>query len=324
MKRKFWLFFLLFCLLLTSCENTVTPTENLPIRTLSPQETVTLTPTPTLTDTPFLASAYESTPCFSGTSVEYQWVNTIERGKIVIVLGKSSILGEWLLIRKDDFPDCWVERSKLVLNFDIAILPVISTPLPPTATSTPTNHQVVIPPTKTPKPDTPQNGQSGQAQTAQALTAQAAQAQTAQVLTAQAAQAQTAQVLTAQAAQAQTAQVLTAQAVQTQTAQALTAQAAQAQTAQALTALACTLSAPTLSVNQNGQNVRLSWNSVTGATKYEVHRSVNNGEFNIIGSTPDTSMDDTIPKNTTHVYFVVAINSCGIRKESNKVEITRQ
>jgi hypothetical protein len=317
-----WSLFLILLVLLKCTTATPESIDEPVVRQLPNQETdtptptITLTPTPTLVDTNFFASIYEDTSCFSGTGIEYQELTKIPRGKIVIVLGVNERGGNWFLVRWKDFTtDCWVEGSKLVPDFEINILTALPTPFPPTFTSTPTQPLAILEPTKTHKPNDP----NLQAQTAQALTAQAAQAQTAAAL----AKAQTAAAL-AKTVQAQTSQAQTAAAL-AQTSQAQTA-VAQAKTVQALTAqaayiqtLTCMLSAPHLNATSSGQNVHLSWNSVQGATSYEVFRSVNGGEYLSIG----TTNKDSIPNKTTHAYYVVAKNSCGIKAKSNTKTIAR-
>ncbi len=329
-KSIFYVAIALFFLILIGCSINTSEGTELPwdsSNEVTPTYTSTPEPTPTLPmpEPPLQAVLKEDGNCLSGTDSVYEILVTIPQFEQVFVIRKNSV-GTWFLIRRENsINDCWIEESRLSYRFDVNMLQVTSTPPPPTPSPTSTKVVIFISPTKTPKPDESSNGSgnsAGQTQAAQAQTAQAAIAQTqaAQALTAQAAiaQTQTAQALTAQAAiaQTQTAQALTAQAAiaQTQTAQALTAQAAYWQTQ---TALACIISAPKLSGSRNGQNVKLSWSSVSGASGYEVFVSVNGGPESSLGKTNGTSANDSISNGSTNVYHVVAYSPCGNKYDSD-------
>jgi fibronectin type 3 domain-containing protein len=70
-------------------------------------------------------------------------------------------------------------------------------------------------------------------------------------------------------------------------------------------------------------NVDLTWNAASGATEYEVFRSVNGGAYSSLGKTKKTDMNDSTRDNGTYRYYVVAINSCGNSSNSSVVDITR-
>jgi hypothetical protein len=85
------------------------------------------------------------------------------------------------------------------------------------------------------------------------------------------------------------------------------------------------MSAPKLSGSRNGQNVRLSWGTVSGATSYEVFVSVNGGPESSLGKTNGTNANDSISNGSTNTYYVVAFSSCGNKydTESDTVTIVR-
>ncbi|MBI3913839.1 MAG: hypothetical protein HY327_06600 [Chloroflexi bacterium] len=86
-----------------------------------------------------------------------------------------------------------------------------------------------------------------------------------------------------------------------------------------------TPSTTTMSGSRNGQNVSLSWASVSGATNYKVYRSTTGpgGSFSLLDTVFGTTDNDTIPSNSTYSYYVTAIDSCGTGAASNVVTITR-
>lgn len=71
------------------------------------------------------------------------------------------------------------------------------------------------------------------------------------------------------------------------------------------------LSAPTnVKATQNGSTVVVSWNSVSGATGYEVfYSSSSNGTYYSLGTTTGTSKTDNYPYSGANYYKVVAKNS---------------
>jgi hypothetical protein len=81
--------------------------------------------------------------------------------------------------------------------------------------------------------------------------------------------------------------------------------------------------APNLFVAQRGQNVDLTWGAVTDATGYEVFRSVNGGGYSSLGKINGLKLQDSLPNNDIHEYYVVAINSCGNSDHSNVKNVTR-
>lgn len=106
--------------------------------TSKPPMYITFPPTfisvPSSTPTPpaiFEAIAENDLSCFFGEIYE---VN-LPRFQIVSVVGKNST-GDWILVRLEEFNDCWVETTLLNLQGDVNSLPVIFSSRPPTATST--------------------------------------------------------------------------------------------------------------------------------------------------------------------------------------------
>lgn len=68
--------------------------------------------------------------------------------------------------------------------------------------------------------------------------------------------------------------------------------------------------------------VYLSWESIETATSYDVYRSLNDGEFNLIENTEQSSYEDKLPDGTQLVeYFVVAVNDCGESIPSETIRI---
>ena len=91
----------------------------------------------------FDAVAEEDLTCFFGNS-ELYGVN-LPRFQILGVVGRNNI-GDWILVRLEQFKDCWVETVLLNLSGDINSLPIISISQPPilmpTATSAPTDTPI--------------------------------------------------------------------------------------------------------------------------------------------------------------------------------------
>lgn len=107
------------------------------------------TPIPTLPAV-FEAVTKEDLSCFFGTDGVYSV--TLTQFQVVMVVGKNTI-GDWILLRLEQFADCWAELRLLNLHGDINSLPVISDPLM-TSTSTLTP---VVSPTATPTDAVPAN-----------------------------------------------------------------------------------------------------------------------------------------------------------------------
>src|SRR5207248_3239809 len=79
--------------------------------------------------------------------------------------------------------------------------------------------------------------------------------------------------------------------------------------------------APTgLTATAGNAHVALSWNSVSGATSYNVKRAtISNGPYSTIASPTSNTYDDTTAVNgTTYFYVVSAVNSAG--ESSNSAE----
>lgn len=84
------------------------------------------------------------------------------------------------------------------------------------------------------------------------------------------------------------------------------------------------VAAPTgLAATSGIGQVALTWNSVTGATGYNVKRATNTGTFTTVGSPTGTSYTDTTGTNGTVYYYVVtATNALGESAASNTVSAT--
>jgi fibronectin type 3 domain-containing protein len=79
------------------------------------------------------------------------------------------------------------------------------------------------------------------------------------------------------------------------------------------------LAAPVISghLNANGKPV-ISWNTVSGATAYEVYRSINGGEYSLLISTTKLSVTNTsVVAGTIYYYKVRAVSSTGTGLFSN-------
>ncbi|NWG35945.1 MAG: hypothetical protein HXY42_16060 [Chloroflexi bacterium] len=271
--------------------------------TFGPEDTVT----PTSTNTFFRARTIIEIPCRSGTGEKYELVTTLPQDKVVMVIGKDSEQADWLLVRwsTPPNPDCWIER-KFVNSDDYYLAEIVPTPPEPTATTNPT------------------------------LTTTSTTAVTV-VFTPQRTFFATAQILSP--AKGSTPQTDISSITSTSTVTPTHTPTRTATNTPTSTTTPtdtpspspttpppppCSVpSAPSLNGDRNGRNVNLSWSSVLDATSYEVSRSENGGAFISIGTTSGTSMKDSIPNSTTYEYVVVAINSCGKSKDSNKVSITR-
>jgi uncharacterized protein YkwD len=62
--------------------------------------------------------------------------------------------------------------------------------------------------------------------------------------------------------------------------------------------------------------VQVTWNAVTGATSYEVHRRNPGGSFTLRGTSLTTSFTDTASANTAYLYRVRAVNAAGSSGDS--------
>jgi len=64
---------------------------------------------------------------------------------------------------------------------------------------------------------------------------------------------------------------------------------------------------------QSSNEILVSWNAVSGATSYEVHRSTSSlGTYSTIGTTVSTSyISSGLSSKTYYYYKVKAVNSCG-------------
>jgi tetratricopeptide (TPR) repeat protein len=110
----------------------VTVTPSLIASTIQPSEPVSEILIPTLPAI-FPAVAEENLSCFFGSSKDYD-VN-LPRFQIVMVIGKNST-GDWILVRLEEFADCWIETNLLNLQGDTNALPVVTNSLPPIRTPT--------------------------------------------------------------------------------------------------------------------------------------------------------------------------------------------
>ncbi|MCW3094827.1 MAG: putative protease, partial [Chthonomonadaceae bacterium] len=83
--------------------------------------------------------------------------------------------------------------------------------------------------------------------------------------------------------------------------------------------------APTNLVATAGNaQVSLSWTTVSGATSYNVYRSVTNGSgYAVIGTAPTGSyLDSSATNGTTYYYVVTAVNTAGESAKSSQVSAT--
>ena len=90
------------------------------------------------------------------------------------------------------------------------------------------------------------------------------------------------------------------------------------------TAGATALAAPTLTAAPGSGQIALSWSSVTGATSYNLYRSVDGGTtFTIsqIGLTGTTFTDTSLTNGVLYAYYMAAVNSTGQGTASNTVNI---
>lgn len=314
MTRKSLLFGLVVFSLIASC-TTITAT---PVPSPNVQNYLSNTPSATGTATPVLdivdatltfipsATPYKfifngNINCHSGPGSGFPTVMTV-RGQVIAVLAKDSVSPNWIFVQIEAGQLCWLNNNVLNLPSSIvAILPATDflTPRPTFTASTPagtlTPTQSDTNPTNQPKPpsSTPNYLLTSQALTQNAINIQISAAQTQNAINTQISAAQTQNAINTQISAAQT------------------------QTAQAC------LAGPALTASRNGSNVQLTWSEVPGADSYQVTVSVNGGPETSLGTTGNTSMNDSIPNNTSKTYRVSATNSCGRRVESPPVTISR-
>ena len=79
-----------------------------------------------------------------------------------------------------------------------------------------------------------------------------------------------------------------------------------------------------VAVTQSISSIRISWNSVSGATRYNVYRSLSaNGTYSYVGQSSTTSFTHTgLSASTTYHYRVSAENNCGEGVQSNSASAT--
>ena len=79
-----------------------------------------------------------------------------------------------------------------------------------------------------------------------------------------------------------------------------------------------TLSAPTgVTATQSGSTIRVSWNSVPGATSYIIYWSSNTGIFRYDGTSSSTNYTDSYPNDGYNYYKVSAVNNAGESAQSD-------
>jgi hypothetical protein len=66
----------------------------------------------------------------------------------------------------------------------------------------------------------------------------------------------------------------------------------------------------------SGTQVQVTWNAVTGATSYEIHRRAPGGSFTLRGTSLTTSFNDTASAGTSYLYRVRAVNAGGSSGDS--------
>jgi hypothetical protein len=86
------------------------------------------------------------------------------------------------------------------------------------------------------------------------------------------------------------------------------------------------LPAPTLtsSRNGNGTPVPLTWTIVTGATTYDLYRSVNGGAYTSIQNNNSRSYTDSISNGQTLKYYVTAVDSQGHESLPSNIVIEKK
>ncbi|MCL1947113.1 MAG: fibronectin type III domain-containing protein [Chitinivibrionia bacterium] len=78
----------------------------------------------------------------------------------------------------------------------------------------------------------------------------------------------------------------------------------------------CTKPSAPSSVSASGQSssvIKISWNSVSGASTYKVYRATSaNGQYSYLGDVTTTSYtNSTLPSSTTYYYKITSVNICG-------------
>lgn len=81
--------------------------------------------------------------------------------------------------------------------------------------------------------------------------------------------------------------------------------------------------APVLNSLRRIRGTDLTWTSIPDVIAYEVYKSVNEEDFNLLISTIGTSLPVTPPQSSAHYYYVVAVTDCGSSPHSNTVSISR-
>ena len=77
-----------------------------------------------------------------------------------------------------------------------------------------------------------------------------------------------------------------------------------------------TLKKPTVKITTANGKPKLTWNAVTGANKYEIYRSIDGVNYNLLYTTTSTAFTNTgAKKNTKYYYKVKAI--CSVNSNAN-------
>jgi len=127
-----------------------TPTQPIASASATPSipvaETLTFTPLPTLieipsaTPTPQNPLVLRATLCWKGPGPVYEVVSGLKKDERVVLLGRGSIAGWWVVDNPIYHDPCWVMASDLQLDpgFDTSNLRIFNPPPTPTPTRTPT------------------------------------------------------------------------------------------------------------------------------------------------------------------------------------------
>ena len=138
------------------------PTSISPASTPSPSPTATPVPTPTRTPTrtpspiplPDAVVNTRSLRLRGGPGTEYPIVSSYPQGTALRVLGKEPA-GKWLRVRAPDGKEGWMLGTYLLVNLDLAGVPIVEIPPTPTPMPSPTATWTPVPPTPTPVPPKP-------------------------------------------------------------------------------------------------------------------------------------------------------------------------
>jgi hypothetical protein len=162
MQRKIWLSTVITFLLLPlacSLPSRIFPTATVTIASasvtpsVSVAEPLTFTPLPTfvelpsMTPTPRNPLVLRATLCWEGPGPVYPVVSALKKDERVVLLGRGSVAGWWVVDNPIYHDPCWVMASDLQIDpgLDTSNLRIFNPP--PTPTPTPTNTPTITPTT---------------------------------------------------------------------------------------------------------------------------------------------------------------------------------